>query len=58
MFLEYLKFILYGLIQGFTEFIPVVVAHFKVISLFLELMIQAFFVSIIQLKGFGSDLVF
>ena len=35
-FLEYLEFILYGLIQGFTEFIPVSsTAHLKVISLFL-----------------------
>ena len=34
--MEYLKFILYGLIQGITEFIPVSsTAHLKVISLFL-----------------------
>ena len=34
--MEYLKFILYGLIQGSTEFIPVSsTAHLKVISLFL-----------------------
>ena len=33
--MEYLNFILYGLIQGFTEFIPVSsTAHLKVISLF------------------------
>ena len=36
--MEYLKFILYGLIQGFTEFIPVSsTAHLKVISLLLGL---------------------
>ena len=34
--MEYLKFILYGLVQGFTEFIPVSsTAHLKVVSLFL-----------------------
>ena len=34
--MEYLKFVLYGLIQGFTEFIPVSSsAHLKVISIFL-----------------------
>ena len=34
--MEYLKFILYGLIQGLTEFIPVSsTAHLKVVSEFL-----------------------
>ena len=34
--MEYLKFIIYGLIQGLTEFIPVSsTAHLKVISIFL-----------------------
>ena len=34
--MEYLEFILYGLIQGFTEFIPVSsTAHLKIISIFL-----------------------
>ncbi len=34
--MEYLKFVLYGLIQGLTEFIPVSsTAHLKVLSLFL-----------------------
>ncbi len=34
--MEYLKFIVYGLIQGLTEFIPVSsTAHLKIISLFL-----------------------
>ena len=34
--MEYLEFILYGLIQGLTEFFPVSsTAHLKVISLFL-----------------------
>ena len=38
MSLEYLKFIVYGLIQGFTEFIPVSsTAHLKVISIFFGL---------------------
>ena len=33
--MEYLKFIIYGIIQGLTEFIPVSsTAHLKVISLF------------------------
>ena len=36
--MEYLKFILYGLIQGLTEFIPVSsTAHLKVISIFFEI---------------------
>ena len=35
MFSEYLKYFLYGLIQGLTEFFPVSsTAHLKVISLF------------------------
>ena len=35
MFWEYLEYTIYGLIQGFTEFIPVSsTAHLKVISLF------------------------
>ena len=35
MFWEYLEYMIYGLIQGFTEFIPVSsTAHLKVISLF------------------------
>ena len=35
MFLEYFEYIIYGLIQGFTEFIPISsTAHLKVISLF------------------------
>ena len=34
--MEYLELVLYGLIQGLTEFIPVSsTAHLKVISLFL-----------------------
>ena len=34
--MEYLEFLLYGLIQGFTEFIPISsTAHLKIISLFL-----------------------
>ena len=34
--MEYLKFVLYGLIQGLTEFIPVSsTAHLKIVSLFL-----------------------
>jgi len=34
--LEYLEYVIYGLIQGFTEFIPISsTAHLKIISLFL-----------------------
>ena len=36
--MEYLKFILYGLIQGLTEFIPVSsTAHLKIVSLLIGL---------------------
>ena len=36
--MKYLEYILYGLIQGFTEFIPVSsTAHLKVISTFLRI---------------------
>ena len=36
--MEYLKFVLYGLIQGLTEFIPVSsTAHLKIISLYLSI---------------------
>ena len=59
MFLEYLKFVLYGLIQGLTEFIPVSsTAHLKVISHFFGIDDPGTSVSaIIQLRVF-SCLVF
>ena len=49
--MEYLKFILYGFIQGFTEFIPVSsTAHLKVISLLLGIQDPGYSLSaIIQL---------
>ena len=57
--MEYLKFILYGLIQGLTEFIPVSsTAHLKVISQFLGIEDPGYSLSAIIQLGSVLALIF